>query len=94
MEIAFDRHDKMFLGLDGDTTAQHTRSILLDCFKLQTSVIMSATAMERAKTLITDAIIELDKIPHDISLPVHCAPTGSIASTSSTPHPTERMSEQ
>jgi hypothetical protein len=55
---------------------------------------MSATAMERAKTLIVDAIAELDKIPHDVSLPVHHAPTGSTASTTSTPHPIERMTEQ
>jgi hypothetical protein len=94
METSFDRHDKMFLGLDGDTTAQQMRSILSYLFKLQRSTIMSATAMERAKTLIAAAITELDKIPHDISLPVHRAPIGSAASTSSTPHPTERMTEQ
>jgi hypothetical protein len=94
METAFDKHDKMFLDLDGDTTAQRTRSILSDLFKLQRSAIMSATAMERAKTLIASAIKELDKIPHDISLSVHRAPTGSTASTSSTPHPIERMTEQ
>jgi hypothetical protein len=52
---------------------------------------MSTTTMERAKTLIEPAIMELDKIPHDESLPVHHAPT---ASTSSTPHPVERMTEQ
>jgi hypothetical protein len=94
MEIAFDRYDKMFLGPDGDTTAQRMRSILSDLFKLQRLAIMSATAMERVKTLIVAAITELDKIPHDVSLPVHRAPTGSIASTSSTPHPVERMTEQ
>jgi hypothetical protein len=54
---------------------------------------MPATAMERAKTLIADAIIELDKIPHNVSLPVHHGPTGSAASTLSTPHPVERMTE-
>jgi hypothetical protein len=81
----------MFLGPDGHTTAQQIRSILSDLFKLQRSAIMSATAMERAKTLIAYAIIELDKIPHVISLPLHRAPT---APTSSTPHPTERMTEQ
>jgi hypothetical protein len=70
------------------------RSILLDLFKLQRSAIMSTTAMERVKTLITSAITEHDKIPHDVSLPVHRAPTGSAASTSSTPRPAERMTEQ
>jgi hypothetical protein len=68
METTFDIHDKMFLNPDGDTTAQRTRSILSDLFKLQRSVIMSAIAMEKVKTLIADAITELDKIPHDISL--------------------------
>jgi hypothetical protein len=68
METTFDIHDKMFLSPDGDTTAQRTRSILLDLFKLQRSVIMSAIAMEKVKTLIADAITELDKIPHDVSL--------------------------
>jgi hypothetical protein len=67
METTFDRNDKMFPGPDGDRTAQWTRSILSDLFKLQRSTIMSTTAMEWAKTLIADAIIELDKIPHDIS---------------------------
>jgi hypothetical protein len=38
------------------------------------------------------AITELDKIPHDVSLSVHCAPPA--ASTSSTPWPAERMTEQ
>jgi hypothetical protein len=78
METTFDRQDKMFLGRDGETT-QITRSILSDLFELQRLVIMSATAMERAKTLITDAITELDKIAHDVSLPVHRAPTSSAA---------------
>jgi hypothetical protein len=55
---------------------------------------MSATTMEWAKTLIVDAITKLDKIPHDVSLPVHHAPTSSTASTSSTPHPIERMTGQ
>jgi hypothetical protein len=49
---------------------------------------------KRAKTLIIDVIAELDKIPHDVSLPVHHAPTGSVASTWSTPHPAVRMTEQ
>jgi hypothetical protein len=77
-----------------DAIAQQTRSILSDLFKLQRSAIMSNTTMEQAKTLIAAAITELDKIPHDVSLPVHHAPTGSAASTSSTPHPAERMTEQ
>jgi hypothetical protein len=94
METAFDRHDKMFLCPDGDTTAQWMRSILSDLFKLQRYAIMSATAMERAKTLIIAAITELDKIPHNVSLPMHCASTGSVASTSNTPHHAERMVEQ
>jgi hypothetical protein len=94
METIFDRHDKMFLDVDGDTTAQRMRSILSDLFKLQRSAIMSTTIMERAKTLIATAITELDKIPHDLSQPVHRAPTASSTSTSSTPHPTERMTEQ
>jgi hypothetical protein len=50
--------------------------------------------MERGKTLIATTITELDKIPHDISLPVHRAPTIFAASSSSTPHPTEIMTEQ
>jgi hypothetical protein len=50
--------------------------------------------MKKAKTHIAATITELDKIPHDVSLPVHHAPTSSAASTSSTPHPAERMSEQ
>jgi hypothetical protein len=91
METAFDRHDKMFLGPDGETIAQQVRSILSDHFKLQRSAIMFVTAMESAKTLIVAAITTLDKIPHDVSLPVHHTPT---ASTSSTPHPTERMTGQ
>jgi hypothetical protein len=85
METTFDRHDKIFLGPDGDTTTQWMRSILSDLFKLQRSAITSATAMERAKTLSTSAITELKKIPHDVSLLVHHAPTSSIASTSNTP---------
>jgi hypothetical protein len=94
MNTPFDRHDKIFLGPDGETTAQRTRTILSDLFKLQRSAIMSATAMERAKNLIADAITELDKIPHDVSLPVHHAPTTDAASTSSTPQPAERMTEK
>jgi hypothetical protein len=94
METTFDRHDKMFLGLDGDTIAQRMRSILSYLFKLQRLAIMSAVVMVMVKTLITAAIIELNKILHDISLPVHHAPTGSATSTSSTPHPMERMIEQ
>jgi hypothetical protein len=94
MNTPFDRHDKIFLGPDGETTAQRTRTILSDLFKLQRSAIMSATAMERAKNLIVDAITELDKIPHDVSLPVHHAPTTDAASTSSTPQPAERMTEK
>jgi hypothetical protein len=93
METPFHRHDKMFLGLDGDTTAQRTRTILSDLIKLQRSTILSATAMERAKTLIIAAIIELDKIIHDVSLLVYRAPTTAVASTSSTPQPTEGMTE-
>jgi hypothetical protein len=91
METTFDRHDKMFLGPDGETIAQRMRSILSNLFKLERSTIMSATAMERAKTLIVAAITELDKIPHNVSLPVHRAPA---TSTSSTPHRAERMTEQ
>jgi hypothetical protein len=68
METTFDKHDKMFLDPYGETTAQRKRSILSYLFKLQRSAIMSATAMERAKTLIIATITELDKIPHDISL--------------------------
>jgi hypothetical protein len=94
MDTPFDRHVKMFLGPDGETTAQRTRTILSDLFKLQRSAIMSATAMERAKNLITDAIIELDKIPHDVSMPVHRAPATIAASTSSTPQSAERMIEK
>jgi hypothetical protein len=94
MEAPFDRHDKMFLGLDGETTTQRTRTILPDLFMLQRSAIMSTTAMERSKTLIASAITELDKIPHNISLPVHHAPIASVASSSHTPHPRERMIEQ
>jgi hypothetical protein len=93
MDTPFDRHDKMFLGPDGETIAQRTRTILSDLLKLQRSAIMSATAMERAKNLIVDAFTKLDKIPHDISLPVHRAPAAA-ASTSSTPQPTERMTEK
>jgi hypothetical protein len=84
MDTPFDRHDKMFLGPDEETTAQRARIILSGLIKLQRSVIMSATAMERDKTLIAVAITELDKIPHDVSLPVHRAPA-TAASTSSTP---------
>jgi hypothetical protein len=94
LETTFDRHDKMFLDSNGETTAQRVRSILSDIFKLQRSAIMSGTTMERAKTLIATTITELDKIPHDISLPVHRAPTAYAASTSSTPHRVERMTEQ
>jgi hypothetical protein len=94
METAFGRHDKMFLSPDGDTIAQQTKSILSDLFKLQRSAIMSATAIERARTLIATTITELAKIPRDISLLVHRAPTGFATSTSSTPQPTERMTEQ
>jgi hypothetical protein len=93
IETTFDRHDKMFLGPDGDTIAQRTRSILSDLFKLQRPATMSATAMKRAKTLIAAAITELDEIPHDVSLLVHRAP-GSAASISSTPHHAERMTDQ
>jgi hypothetical protein len=91
METPFEGHDKMFLGPNGETIAQWTRTILSDLFKFQRSAIMFGTAMERAQTLITTAIIELDKILHDVSLPVHPAPT---ASTPNTPHPAETMSEQ
>jgi hypothetical protein len=55
---------------------------------------MYANTMERAKILIVAAITEPDKIPHDVSLPVHRAPSAIAASTSSTPQPTERMTEQ
>jgi hypothetical protein len=34
MKTSFDRHDKMFIGPDGDTTTQRTRSILSNLFKL------------------------------------------------------------
>jgi hypothetical protein len=91
MDTPFDRYDEMFLGPDGETAAQRTRTIMSDLFNLQRSAIMSATAMKRAKNLIADAITELDKIPHDVSLPVHRAPA---AVTSSTPQPTERMTEK
>jgi hypothetical protein len=94
MGTPFDRHDKMYLGPDGETIAQWTRNIRSDLFMLQRSAIMCATAMERAKTLIATAIIELDKIPHDISLPVHRASTATAASTSSTPQSVERMTEE
>jgi hypothetical protein len=94
METTFDRHDKMFLGPDGDTKSQRTRSILSDLFRLKKSAIMSVNAMEKAKTLIEDAITTLDKIPHDVSLPMHHAPTGAAAPTSSFPHHTGRMNEQ
>jgi hypothetical protein len=93
MDTPFDRYDEMFLGPDGETAAQQTRTIMSDLFNLQRSAIMSATAMKRAKNLIVDAITELDKIPHDVSLPVHRAPAAA-ASTSSTPQPTERMTEK
>jgi hypothetical protein len=92
IDTPFDIHEKMFLGPDGETTAQRTRTILSNLFKLQRSAIMSATTMERAKNLIAAAITEIDKIPHDISLPVHHAHVA--ASTSSTPQPVERMTEQ
>jgi hypothetical protein len=94
METPFDKHDKMFLGPDGETTAQQTRTILSDLFKLQRSAIMYVTIIERAKTLIAAAIIELDKIPHNVSLPVHRAPTAAAVSTSSTPQPAKGMTEQ
>jgi hypothetical protein len=92
MDTPFDRHDTIFLGSNGETTAQRIRTIMSDLFKLQRTAIMSATAMERAKNLIPAAITELDKIPHDVSLPVHRAPAAA-ASTSSTPQPAERMTE-
>jgi hypothetical protein len=94
METPFDKHDKMFLGPYGETTAQQTRTILSDLFKLQRSAIMSVTIIERAKTLIAAAIIELDKIPHNVSLPVHRAPTAAAVSTSNTPQPAKGMTEQ
>jgi hypothetical protein len=94
MDTPFDRHGKTFLGPDGETTTQRTRTILSDLFKLQRSAIMSATAMERVKNLIADAITELDKIPHDVSLPVHCTPATAAASTSSTSQPVKRMTEK
>jgi hypothetical protein len=84
MDTPFDRYEKMFLGPDGETTTQWTRIILSDLLKLQRSAIMSATAMERTKTLIIAAITKLDKIPHDVSLPMHRALVAA-ASTSSTP---------
>jgi hypothetical protein len=49
--------------------------------------------MKRVKNLITDAITELDKIPHNVSLPVHRAPAAA-ASTSSTPQPMKRLTEK
>jgi hypothetical protein len=94
MDTPFDRHGKTFLGPDGETTTQRTRTILSDLFKLQRSAIMSATAMERVKNLIADAITELDKIPHDVSLPVHCTPATAAALTSSTSQPVKRMTEK
>jgi hypothetical protein len=93
IDTPFDRHDKIFLGPDEETTAQWTRTILSDLFKLQKSAIMSPTTMDRAKNLIATTITELDKIPHDVSLPVHRAPAAA-ASTSNTPQPTERMTKQ
>jgi hypothetical protein len=75
-----------------ETTTQRTRTILSDLFKLQRSAIIYATTMERAITLIASAITEIDKIPQNISLPVHRA--AAAASTSSTPQPAERMTEQ
>jgi lipopolysaccharide biosynthesis regulator YciM len=81
IETTFDRYEKMFLGLDEDTTTQQARSILSYLFKLQRSAIMSTTAMERVKTLSTAAITEHDKIPHDVSLPVYHTPTSSATST-------------
>jgi hypothetical protein len=54
---------------------------------------MSTTIMKNAKTLITYAIIVLDKILHDVSLPIHHAPTGVATLTSSFPHHIERMIE-
>jgi hypothetical protein len=40
---------------------------------------MSATVMERVKTIIVDAITELDKIQHDVSLLMHHARTRAAA---------------
>jgi hypothetical protein len=94
MDTPFNKHDKMFLGPDGETTAQWTRTIPSYLFKLQRSAIMSTTTIGRAKNLIASAITELDKIPHDVSLPVHRAPPATPASTSSTPQPAERMTEK
>ena len=47
--------------------------------------------MKKAKNLIAEAITVLDKIPHDVSLPMQNAATA--APTSSFPHHTERMTE-
>jgi hypothetical protein len=94
METTYDRHDKMFLGPDGETTGQRMRSIPSDLFKLQRSATMSVTALGRAKTFIIAAIIELDKIPHDVSLPMHRAPAISATLTSSTSQHAERMTEE
>ena len=68
METDFDRHDKPFIGPDGDTKARCMRSLLSDLFKLQRSTIMSAEAWGKAKSPIKDAITILDAIPHDVML--------------------------
>jgi len=81
VETEFDRHDTMLFGPDGDTKARRARSILSDLFKLQRSAIMSETAMQTARSIIANAVNELDKIPHDVSLPMQRTAPDPTAST-------------
>ena len=94
VETEFDRHDTMLFGPDGDTKARRARSILSDLFKLQWSAIMSETAMQTARSIISNAVNELDKIPHDVGLPMPSATVAAAtadtatdaAPSSSSPH--------
>lgn len=94
IETAFDRHDKMFLGPNGDTKARRTRSILSELFRFQRSAVMSEQAMQKAREILENGIAMLDKIPQDISVPIHHAATSTAAPTSSFANNTEGMAEQ
>ncbi|KAK3153632.1 hypothetical protein QOZ80_2BG0178640 [Eleusine coracana subsp. coracana] len=75
VDTAFDRHDKVFMGPDGDTKARCTASIMADLFKLQRSAVMPGQALEKEKLIIRDALPILDAIPHDLGLPTRDNPS-------------------
>ncbi|KAG2649634.1 hypothetical protein PVAP13_1NG122519 [Panicum virgatum] len=65
-DTIFDRHDKVYVGTDGDTTASRMLELIPDWCALQRKAIMSSEGVTKCKELLRQALQVINEIPHDM----------------------------